>query len=365
MNTTARERVHSRWRKSLKFVLVGCGKAGHSYATVINNHPKTDLVAVVDTNPEAVRAFGASFGCKSYTSVDEYLAGNKYADCAILCAYPSENSEIACKLMQRKIHVLCEQPFALDSVSAERMIDVSRTYGVQLMMGARFRYVPDVIHARGLVQAGILGHILEFKGDFRDIADMRNRWNVQPHLSGGGILMDRGGTAVDIVRLLFGPIQAVHAEEGQRIQSEEVEDTVRLGLRTASGIMGTVHMSWTLKSAGDDYFRIYGTQGNLCIGWKKSMYRPNGAVDWIQFGEGFSTMKALTLQVSNFTNAVAEGEIPEVDAADELESVRAIETAYLSLRTGQCLELQPAANAAPIEERKFSVVGSNKVSFPA
>ena len=76
-------------------------------------------------------------------------------------------------------------------------------------------------------------------------------------------------------------------------------------------------------------------------------------------------MKALTLQLSNFANAVAEGEILEVDAADELESVRAIEIAYLSLRTGQCLELQPAANAAPIEERKFSVVGSNKVSFPA
>jgi predicted dehydrogenase len=357
--------VHSRWRKSLKFVLIGCGKAGHSYATTLNNHPKTELAAVVDTNPEAGRAFGASFGCKSYESVDEYIAANKFADCAILCAYPSKNPEIACKLMQRKIHVLCEQPFALDSVSAEKMIDVSRTYGVQLMMGSRFRYVPDIIHARGLIQAGILGHVLEFKGDFRDIVDMRNRWNVQPHLSGGGVLMERGGTAADIVRLLFGSIHSIHAEEGQRIQSEDVEDTVRMELRTVSGIMGTVHMSWTLKSAGDDYFRIYGTQGNLCIGWKKSMYRPNGAVDWINFGEGFNTMKALTLQVSNFTNAVAEGEAPEIDAADELESVRAIEIAYLSLRTGQCLELRSAPNSSSSEERKFSVVGSSKAVYPA
>jgi predicted dehydrogenase len=131
--------------------------------------------------------------------------------------------------------------------------------------------------------------------------------------------------------------------------------------------MGTIHMSWTLKGAGDDYFRIYGTQGNLCIGWKKSMYRPNGAVDWINFGEGFSTMKALTLQLSNFTNAVAEGEPLEIDAADELESVRAIEIAYQSLRTGQCLELHPSstANSSPAEDRKFSVVSSKKVSCPA
>jgi len=359
--------VHSRWRKSLKFALIGCGKTGHSYATIINNHPKTDLAAVVDTNPEAARAFGSSFGCKSYASVDEYLASNKLAECAVLCAYPSDNSEIACKLMQRGVHVLCEQPFALDSASAEKMIDVSRAFGVRLMMGCKFRYVPDIIHARGLIQAGILGHVLEFKCDFRDIVDMRNRWNVQSQLSGGGVLVERGGNAVDIVRLLFGPIQSIHAEESQRIQSEDVEDTVRLELRTVSGIMGTIHMSWTLKSAGDDYFCIYGTQGNLCIGWKKSMYRPNGAVDWINFGEGFSTMKALTLQISNFTNAVSEGEILEIDSADEIESVRVIETAYQSLRTGQSLDLLPAstAHSSPSEERKFSVVSSKKVSCPA
>jgi predicted dehydrogenase len=355
--------VDSRWQKPLKFALIGCGKTGHSYATIINNYAKTDLAAVVDTNPEPARAFGASFGCKSYASVDKYLASNKLADCAVLCAYPSETAEIACKLMQHKIHVLCEQPFALDSASAEKMIDVSRSYGVRLMMASKFRYIPDIIHARGLIQAGILGYIVEFKGDFRDIVDMRNRWNAQPQLSGGGVLMERGGTAVDIVRLLFGPIKSVHAEEGQRIQSEEVEDTVRLELRTVSGIIGTIHMSWTLKSAGDDYFRIYGTQGNLFIGWKKSMYRPNGAVDWIDFGEGFSTMKALKLQLSNFANAVAEGETLEIDDADGLESVRAIEVAYQSLKTRQCLELYPAAPAGslPVEERKFSVVGSKNV----
>jgi predicted dehydrogenase len=350
--------VHSRWQKPLKFALIGCGKAGHSYATIINSHPKTDLAAVVDTNPEAARAFGASFGCKSYASVDEYLASNKLADCAVICTYPSENTNIACKLMQRKIHILCEQPFALDSASAEKMIGMSLTFGVHLMMESKFRYVPDIIHARGLIRAGILGHILEFKGDFRDIVDMRNRWNVQPQLSGGGVLMERGGTAVDIVRLLFGSIQTIHAEEAQRIQSADVEDTVRLELRTVADIIGTIHLSWTLKGAGDDYFRIYGTQGNLCIGWKKSMYRPNGAVDWIAFGEGFSTMKALTLQISNFANAVSDGEIPEIDAVDELESVRAIEMAYQSLRTGKCIELRPASPAvsSPSEERKFSVV---------
>jgi predicted dehydrogenase len=359
--------MHSRWHKSLKYVVIGCGKAGHSYATIIDNHPKTELAAVIDTNPEAARAFSASFGCKCFMSVDEYIAANRFADCAIICTPPSDHAEIACRLMQRRMSVLCEQPFAITAASAEKMVDVSRTYGVKLMMGAKFRYVADIIHARGLIQAGILGHVLEFEGDFRDVVDMRNRWNTQPGLSGGGVLIDKGSTAVDVVRQLFGPVQWVHAEEGRRIQSEDVEDTVRLELRTISGIMGTMHLSWTLNSSGDDYFRIYGTQGNLCIGWKKSMYRPNGAVDWINFGEGYSTVKALTLQVSNFTNVVGEDEAPEISAEDELESVRTIETAYHSLASGQYLDIHPApiSSAAAFGERKFSVLSSNKASSTA
>jgi predicted dehydrogenase len=247
------------------------------------------------------------------------------------------------------------------------MIDVSRTHGVSLMMGARFRYVSDIIHARGLIQAGIIGKVLEFESDFREAVDMQDRWNVQPKLSGGGVLVDKGSAAIDIVRYLFGPIQGIHAEETSRIQSEDVEDTVRIEMRTDSGILGTMHLSWALNNTGDDFFRIYGTQGNLCIGWKKSMYRPNGARDWICFGEGYSTMKALLLQMSNFANVVAEGECPEVSSSEELESVRAIETAYQSLHTGQYLNIHPAAAAVVSSpgDRKFSVLSSGKVSCPA
>ena len=131
--------------------------------------------------------------------------------------------------------------------------------------------------------------------------------------------------------------------------------------------MGTIHLSWTLKSSGDDYFRIYGTQGSLCIGWKKSMYRPNGAVDWINFGEGYSTVKALTLQVSNFNNVIGEDEAPEMSAEDELESVRTIETAYQSLLAGQRLDIHPAPlpSAASVGERRFSVLSSKTASSTA
>jgi predicted dehydrogenase len=359
--------MHNRWRKSYKFVLLGCGKNGHSYATAIHNNPKMELAAVIDVNPEAASAFGASFHCKAYMSLNEYLESKSQADCAVICTPPSYHTDAACRLMQKGISVLCEQPFALDSASAEKMVDISRAYGVQLQMATRMRFIADIVHTKGLIHAGILGQILAFEGDFRECVNMRNRWNIQPEISGGGVLMSSGSLAVDIACCLFGNILRVRAEEGVRIQSSAVEDTVRLELLTASGIMGTVHLSWNLNNSGEDFFRIYGTQGNLCIGWNKSMYRPNGAKDWIHFGEGYSTMKALSRQLADFVYVVAGEGIPEISAGEEIELVRIMEAAYKSLSTGQYLDVHPSvsSSAAVIGNRRFSVLRSNNMPSSA
>lgn len=323
------------------------------------------LAAVVDVNPEAARAFSSSFGCESYTSVEEYLASGHMTECAILCTPPSDHAETACKLLASRIHVLCESPLALKAADAEQMIHVSRTYGATLMMGAKFRFIPDIIQAKGLIQAGILGHLLEFEGDFREMVDMSGRWNVQPGISGGGVLVDSGTLALDAVRYLFGSVQALRVEEGRRVQSREVEDTVRLELSTDSGILGTLHLSWALKSSSEDYFRIYGTQGNMCIGWKKSMYRPSGAVDWINFGEGYSTQKAFRLQLAHFIDVIANEEMPEISAEDAVESVRVIESGYQSLASGRHVTLYPAAaDPSVMGERKLSLINSSKTTFP-
>jgi predicted dehydrogenase len=356
--------VRQDLNKSLKILLIGCGKIAHSYATAIHGHPDMVLSAVVDENCEAARAFGISFNCPFYTSLEDYLAGTDFADFGVICTPPSRHSEIAKRLMQRGTSILCEIPFAPDSTTAEKMIDVSRAFGVQLMMGSRFRYITDIIHARGLIQSGILGRILVFEIDFRDVVDNANQKRSRLETGYGGVLMDSGNHAIDIARYFFGPLLRVRAEEAQRFQFQDVEDTVRLDMRTISGVIGTAHLSWTIKNACDDYVRIYGTQGTLCVGWKTSMYRLNGVIDWIKFGEGYSTLKALTRQMENLIDAVKGEGVPETTAEDGRESVRVLEAAYQSLSTGNWIDLHSASSelVAPAFERNFRVLRPRKLS---
>jgi predicted dehydrogenase len=360
-----RVNASKRWRKSYTITLIGCGRAGHCYATVLAGHPEMKLSAVIDVNPEAAHAFSNSFNCVSYASVDEFLDSGHFTDCAVVCTPPSAHTDTTCKLLKNRINVLCESPLALSSDEARKMFEIARTSGVTLMMGSKFRFVADIIQAKGLIQAGILGHILEFEGDFREIVDMNSRWNVQPEISGGGVLIDSGSLVIDAVRYLFGTIQAIRVEEGRRVQSKDVEDTVRIELSTDDSILGTLHLSWSLKSSGDDYFRIYGTQGNMCIGWKRSIYRPNGAADWINFGEGYSTQKSVKLQMAHFIDVVSGEEAPEITAEESIEAVRVIEYGYQSLVSGRHLNIYPTlSDPALLAERKLSIINAPKTTFP-
>jgi predicted dehydrogenase len=111
-----------------------------------------------------------------------------------------------------------------------------------------------------------------------------------------------------------------------------VEDTVRIFVRTASGVVGSVDLSWSVNKELPSYIDIYGSDGTIRVGWKESKYRQASSPDWVQFGKGYDKFGALRRQVENFCRAVRGEEPLLIDADDALASVEVIEAAYRSLR---------------------------------
>ena len=154
-------------------------------------------------------------------------------------------------------------------------------------MAAKFRFVEDVIRARQIVESGILGELIVFENMFASRVDMTRRWNSDPAISGGGVLIDNGTHSVDIVRYFLGPIVEVMAVEAKRVQDLEVEDTATMLLRTADGVLGTVDLSWSIDKATDTYITIYGSQGTISVGWQGARYRQVSSPEWVEFGDGY------------------------------------------------------------------------------
>ena len=325
-------------KTALSFGLIGCGRIAQTYLEVLSSLPDCQLKAVADIRVNAVTSVAEQFDCESYTDYRK-LAKENHLNAVLVCTPPDSHCEIATFFLEKGVHVLCEKPLAMNSHEAVIMTQKSKDTGQVLMMGSKFRYVDDLVKAKGVVESGILGEILLFENVFCGKVDMRRRWNSRREQSGGGVLIDNGSHSIDIARYLLGPITKVQAEEGKRIQSAEVEDTCRLYFRTSSEVMGAVDLSWSLSKEKDSYIDIYGSDGTLSIGWKSSQYRQIDKAPWVQFGNGYSKMSAFTNQVRNFIGAIQGSEPPLINLEDGLSSVRVIQAAYASMTENKWVDV--------------------------
>jgi predicted dehydrogenase len=318
----------------IRFGLVGAGGIAQAYAQAFKDLKIARLVGVADVNVEAARKLASQIGCRHYVSY-EALANEWPLDAVVICTPPSAHPEIALYFCQRQVHVLCEKPLSIDVSSAELMLDTAQRHGVKLTMASKFRYVEDVVRAKSIVHSGILGEILLIENAFTSRIDMSKRWNSQREISGGGVLIDNGTHSIDIMRYFLGPLDEVQVIEGARAHNLDVEETVQMFVRSASGVLGRIDLSWSINKELENYIQIYGTKGTVVVGWKESKFRQNSTSEWIVFGQGYDKVQAFKSNIVNFCGGIRGEEALKVTAQDAIASVEVIEAAYTALARNQ------------------------------
>jgi predicted dehydrogenase len=331
--------------QKIRFGLVGAGGIAQSYGQAFGTSTDAELVAVADVIPEAAQGMAEAFGCRPFSSHQEMIQSSK-VDAVIVCTPPASHREVCVDFLQQKIPVLCEKPLSTDAKRARAIIEAARRSGVKFTMASKFRYVEDVAKAKAIVTAGLLGEIILFENSFTSRLDMSSRWNSNPEVSGGGVLIDNGTHSVDLVRYFLGPIADVQVVEGKRSQGLAVEETVRIFVRSTAGVLGSIDLSWSINKEQESYINIYGTHGTLWIGWKESRYRQSGARDWVVFGKGYNKVQAFRSNIDNFARAIRGEEALLIGADDALASVEVIETAYADLRRSHWI---PVGKPEPVQ----------------
>jgi len=314
----------------VKIAIVGAGRIAQTYAQVFAHNEEAEVVGVADIRPDAARAMAEMLNCESFSSYKQ-MASMVQMEAAVVCTPPASHPEVCRFLLERGVHVLCEKPLSVDSKSAQEMIAVAERNGVILTMASKFRYVEDVVRAKSILLSGILGELVLAETSFTSRVDMGTRWNSDPAIAGGGVLIDNGSHALDIFRYMVGPIADIQVIEGKRSQGLRVDETVHIFVRSTGGVMGSIDLSWSINKEQDSYINIYGSHGTVMIGWKESRYRQASSPEWVVFGRGYKKLDAFDSQISNFARAIRGREALLVTAEDALASVQAVETAYASL----------------------------------
>jgi predicted dehydrogenase len=333
-------------REKLCIGLVGAGRIAQSYVEAMEQCEEARLVAVADVREDAARALAERAGCSSTTSYRNLPAQTRL-DAVVICTPPNTHAEIAGHFLRHKVHVLCEKPLSTDLEGAREMVLTAQENGVLLTMASKFRYVEDVIRAKSIVTSGILGEIILFENAFTARVEMANRWNADPAISGGGVLIDNGTHAVDILRYFLGPLSEIQVLEGKRVQGLPVEDTVRISVRSQSGVMGNIDLSWSINKELENYISIYGSHGTVFVGWKESKYRQSSSRDWVVFGKGYDKVQAFRSNIRNFCRTILGDEKLLISSEDALASVEVIEAAYTALRQNNWISINGSGHLRP------------------
>jgi predicted dehydrogenase len=325
-------------QSQVNLALIGCGGIAQTHLDAIGQVPRIKLCSVYDVNSSAAAAVAQRFGCRTAKSAEEILKDD-FVNAVLICVPPVYHYDLLKKAIHAGKHVLSEKPFTTLYKEAEEIKKLAAKSGRHVMMASKFRFVQDVIDAKKILEQGTIGQPIMAEVIFCSIVDMESRWNSKPAISGGGVLIDNGSHAADLINYLVGPIKNLYAQAGKRTQKIKVEDTARLHFETGNGVIGMVDLSWSLYKHTKNYVNIFGTEGTIEIGWKESIVWKSKEKTSQVYGTGYQKLSAFVNQFNHFADCVLQGAKPRLTTGDAVSAVRVIETAYESIRQKKWLKV--------------------------
>jgi len=312
--------------------IIGFGRAGRVHLDAWRAVAGVDVAAVSDPSPAVVSA-ARQEGLQAVRESCELLAMPDL-DAVSICAPPVEHAPLSIAALERGLHVLCEKPLAIRRPAALRMMQAATRRGRQLLLATKFRHVPDLLVARELVAGGVIGEPLAFEIDFSSRVDMAGRWNARRSVSGGGVIIDNGCHAFDIVGFLFGAVRSVRATRLKAAQPLAVEDSATVMVEVGDGLIGRMDLSWSHATQRETYLMIHGTEGSIDVGWRQSRLRLIGQEPRALHVGLYDRHASHVAMMNAFVAVVSGTRCPWISPGECLRTVAAIEASYHSLRSG-------------------------------
>ena len=189
----------------IRWGILGTGGIAKTFAQGLAVLPDAELVAVGSRSQAAADAFGDAFDVPHRHASYAALAEDPDVDVVYVATPHSLHRDNSILCLQAGKAVLCEKPFAINTVEAEEVIALARKNGRFLMEAMWTRFLPVVERARRLLAEGAVGEVRMISVDFgfRAPLDPHSRL-FDPHL-GGGALLDVGVYCVSLASMVFGP----------------------------------------------------------------------------------------------------------------------------------------------------------------
>ncbi|MEU9233196.1 Gfo/Idh/MocA family protein [Streptomyces subrutilus] len=319
-----------------------------AYARLLHSMPGVDLVIAdpdgAPDDPDRGRAVARELGATYADGWDEVFALRPEA--VVVTSEVARRRELVERAAGAGAQVLCEQPMAVAEADAEAMVRACEDAGVRLTLVSPACFSPAFAAVRrGLADGEPLGRLTTLHGAYNSPAT--------GGAEGDGALGARAAVLLDMVDAVLGGAapEQVYAQTNSLLSAEPgVESAALVSVRYADGTVASIDCSWSLSGRhsavsgpamtfiGDRAGAEFNARPRLLGGF-------DAATDGERWEPGGADLYAVML--GEFVAAVGTGQPLGPDGAAGLRTLRIIEAARASARTGQPVDMTAPTLARP------------------
>ena len=328
----------------MKTLIAGLGSVGRRHLR--------NLIALGEKDIILLRSHRATLpddelgGYPVETNLQEAL--NTHNPDAVIVANPTAlHLDVAIPAAESGCAILLEKPISHSMERMDRLQAVVGKSGSKILVGFQFRFHPGLLRAKQLISDGEIGRIIsahvhfgEYLPAWHPWEDYRKGYAARADMGGGVVLTQCH--ALDYLPWLGGKVESVWGFTGKLSDLEvDVEDTAKIGLRFAGGMLGSLHLDYNQQPPRHQ-FEIIGTKGSLrwdLADGATSIYRAEKK-DWDVYPlpAGWERNVMFMDQMKHFVQVV-NGEVePFCTLDDGINVQRLVEAVHASQRLGRVID---------------------------
>jgi len=323
----------------IRTAVIGVGSMGQNHARIYSEI--SNLVCVVDPDEKQGKKVAGHYGVKWYP--DHTYISNK-VDAVTIAVPTSFHLKVAEEMAKASIDILVEKPMSENKETANKILDLSKKYGIKISVGHIERHNPVVEYAKKAINSGQWGNPLTFTA--------KRFSNFPSRITDVGVIFDLSVHDIDLINYLSGSsVTSVYALGGNH-HSEAFEDYVNISLNYSNGMVGLCQTNWltpmkvrelhittdkryivmdllsqSLKIGSSEYGKI--SKGNLY----------EVPIDYNVETIELDKKEPLLLEIEDFLESIVSNKPPLVSGRQGLEVVKIAEACCQSLKNNEVIFL--------------------------
>ncbi len=339
--------------KTVRYGIIGCGSiAQQRHIPEAVADKRAVVVAIADPVRGRAKGVAEPLGAVAYTDYKKMLA-EQDLDAAVVCGPNNLHVSMTLEAFKAGLHVLVEKPMATTRVEGRKMLAAAKRARKYLMVGMNQRLMPTHVKAKEILDSGRVGKPIAFETSFKHAGpdgwsvDGPKTWFFKKAPAVMGVTGDLGIHKADLMRWLLGEEFVLaggvistldkRTEKGRFIP---LDDNACITLKTRSGVVGSMNISWTNYGGEDNGTTVFCSNGVIKIGKHPDFgvvveYR-NGEREFHQVGAvSTNTQQVGSGIIVSFTDSILKRRKPLIDGIEGYRAMDVILTAIEAAKAGR------------------------------